>query len=116
MVQRVGQNRGGVQPKKSGGVMADTISPTGEDLEGGSPVEGPNGHDMIEYQRAVTADWVEGLMQRVNCALASNTPLTVCPRDLGAMNIVMLALSCVDVDEMLARVEQEKAARAEEEV
>ena len=109
MAQRVGPNA----PRKGVAAMADTIPPTGEDMDASAE---PDGHEVMEYRRAVTHEWVDGLMQRINCALASNTALTVCPRDLDALNFVMVALGCVDVDAILGVIAQskEQQVKAEE--
>ena len=110
MTQRIGPNA-----QRKTAAMVDQIPPTGEDMDMGAGAE-PDGHELMEYRRAVTHEWVDGLMQRINCALASNTALTVCPRDLDALNFVMVALGCVDVDAILGVIAQskEQQVKAEE--
>ena len=105
MVNRIEANRVAQPRGATGKVMADSIPDVGDEEVVGEP----DGHDAIEYRRMITHEWIDGLMQRISCALDSNTPLTVCPRDYEVLNFVMLALNCVDIDGVLELIERSKA-------
>lgn len=72
--------------------------------------------DAVTYQLAISAEWVEGLMQRIQQSLISNTPLIMCEKDLDVLDFVVLATSVVEPKAILARIgelkqEAEKAQK-----
>ena len=60
----------------------------------------------IAYQSALSVDWVEGLMQRIQQSLMSNTPLIMCAKDLDALDFLLLASGCAEPKTILAAIEK----------
>ena len=60
----------------------------------------------IAYQSALSADWVEGLMQRIQQSLMSNTPLIMCAKDLDALDFLLLASGCSEPKTVLTAIEK----------
>ena len=60
----------------------------------------------IACQSALSTNWVEGLMQRIQQSLMSNTPLIMCEKDLDELNFLLLTSGCADPKTVLAAVEK----------
>ena len=60
----------------------------------------------IAYQSALSTNWVEGLMQRIQQSLMSNTPLIMCEKDLDALDFLLLASGCAEPKTILAAIEK----------
>lgn len=58
----------------------------------------------IAYQSALSTNWIEGLMQRIQQSLISNTPLIMCEKDLEALDFLLLTSGCADSKTVLATI------------
>ena len=106
MSQIIGQNKGGVRKPPS--QMNDVVPLDEEEVEGQEAAgqEQPNGHEMLDYQRLVTQDRLNTLIQRISVSLQANTPLVMCVNDIDALSFALTALDCVDLDTLLDMVNQ----------
>ena len=64
--------------------------------------------DSVKYQIALSVEWIEGLMQRIQQSLVSNTPLIMCEKDLDALNFMVLTTSVTEPKAILVAVERMK--------
>lgn len=62
--------------------------------------------DSVAYQIAVTVDWVDGLMQRIQQSLISSTPLIMCEKDSDALDFLVLAASCAEPKAIVERISE----------
>jgi hypothetical protein len=82
----------------------------GEEIGGeyeGEPqtkVQEPDGYTFTEYQCRLVKVWFEGLIQRTSGALAANTGLIMCPKDIDALSFAFIALDCVDIPSLHNRL------------
>lgn len=88
------------------------------DLEEAEEAEEPENkltEDSVAYQIAISTEWVEGVMQRIQQSLISNTPLIMCEKDLDALEFMVLATSVAEPKAILMAVERmkEEAEKAE---
>jgi hypothetical protein len=67
-------------------------------------VQEPDGHAITKYQCQVAKVWFEGLLQRTSGALAANTGLIMCPKDIDALSFAFIALDCVDIPTLHERL------------
>lgn len=77
------------------------------DLEA-EETENETTEDSVKYQTALSVEWIEGLMQRIQQSLISSTPLIMCEKDLDALDFMVLATSVVEPKVILAAVERIK--------
>jgi len=70
--------------------------------------------DSVTYQIATSIEWIEGLMQRIQQSLISNTPLIMCKKDLDALDFQILVATCVEPKLVLAKIEEIKEKIPEE--
>lgn len=78
------------------------------DLEKTEETENKATEDSVKYQIALSVEWIEGLMQRIQQSLISNTPLIMCEKDLDALDFMVLATSVTEPKTILVAVEQMK--------
>lgn len=78
------------------------------DLEKTEETENKATEDSVKYQIALSVEWIEGLMQRIQQSLVSNTPLIMCEKDLDALDFMVLATSVAEPKTILVAVEQMK--------
>ena len=74
-----------------------------EDTEESEPKVKEN---SVAYQRAITVEWVDGLMQRIQQSLISSTPLIMCEKDVDALDFLVLAASCAEPKTIVERISE----------
>lgn len=62
--------------------------------------------DSVAYQREITIEWVDGLMQRIQQSLISSTPLIMCEKDVDALDFLVLAASCAEPKTIVGRISE----------
>ena len=62
--------------------------------------------DSVAYQTAITVEWVDGLMQRIQQSLISSTPLIMCEKDGDALDFLVLAASCAEPKAIVERISE----------
>lgn len=77
-------------------------------------IEMSEGEQQVVYQIRLSTEWIEGLMQRIQQSLISNTPLIMCEKDLNALEFMVLATSCVNPQDILIKIEEMKKERKNE--
>ena len=70
--------------------------------------------DSVAYQREITIEWVDGLMQRIQQSLISSTPLIMCEKDLDALDFLVLAASCAEPKTIVDKISEMKKEAEEE--
>ena len=78
----------------------------GHGEEQGEEIDKEEELNEIACQSALSTNWVEGLMQRIQQSLMSNTPLIMCEKDLDELNFLLLTSGCADPKTVLAAVEK----------
>jgi len=85
------------------------------DLEKTEEIENEVTEDSVRFQIAISVEWVEGLMQRIQQSLVSSTPLIMCEKDLDALDFMVLATSISEPKAILDAIGQikEEAEKAQ---
>ena len=86
-----------------------------KDLEKEEESEPKVNEDSVAYQTAITIEWVDGLMQRIQQSLISSTPLIMCEKDVDALDFLVLAASCAEPKTIVERISETNKETGKEE-